>query len=472
MVARGSEYCAFCQCKFYSDPIYSDPIYSKESRKPLVVRGARQVGKSTLIRLFAEQQQCQLAEFNLERYLELGAAFAQNDPVALTNTLEALSATDILPAGPDVMLFLDEIQSVPEAIPALRYFYEDIPQLPVIAAGSLLEFVLSKHRLSMPVGRVEYLHMGPMTFTEFLDALEEPKLAQLIRTFELGDEINPAIHHRLLALLRTYIFVGGMPEAVDIYAGSRRFKDVTDVHNSIIDTYREDFPKYIGSRNLSRINTVFNFAARNVGKKVKYSHFSTDDKSATIKADIELLCMARELSKVTHSHCNGLPLQAEIEEKAYKLIFMDIGLMNAICGLGWDSISQANERRLVNEGAIAEQFIGQHLQDFLFASPNRDLTYWLREGRSTNAEVDYVIAIRGQIVPIEIKSGATGSLNSLHQFVAEKGTRVAVRFDTRPPASQKIETRVHRPNQSTDISYRLLSLPLYLVKRLPEIPLV
>ena len=445
---------------------------SKESRKPLIVRGARQVGKSTLIRLFAEQQQCQLAELNLERYPELGAAFAQNDPVTLTNTLEALLATDILPAGPEVMLFLDEIQSVPEAIPALRYFYEELPQLPLIAAGSLLEFVLSRHRFSMPVGRVEYLHMGPMTFTEFLDAMEEPKLAELIRTFELGDEINPVIHDRLLALLRTYFFVGGMPEAVETYAGSRRFKEVTDVHNSIIDTYREDFPKYIGSRNLNRINTVFNFAARNVGKKVKYSHYSTDDKSATIKADIELLCMARVLSKVTHSHSNGLPLQAEIEEKVYKLIFMDIGMMNAICGLGWDSISQDNERRLVNEGAIAEQFIGQHLQDFLLTSPNRDLTYWLREGRATNAEVDYVVAIHGQIVPVEIKSGATGSLKSLHQFVAEKGTRVAVRFDTRLPALQTVETKVHSPGQFSDISYRLLSLPLYLVERLPEIPLI
>ena len=442
---------------------------SKETRKPLVVRGARQVGKSTLIRLFAEQQQRQLAELNLERYPELGAAFAQNDPVALTNSLEALLATDILPARPEVMLFLDEIQSVPEAIPALRYFYEDLPKLPLIAAGSLLEFVLSKHRFSMPVGRVEYLHMGPMTFTEFLEALEEPKLAELIRSFELGDEINPAIHDRLLALLRTYTFVGGMPEAVDTYAGSRRFKDVTDVHNSIIDTYREDFPKYVGSRNLGRINTVFNFAARNVGKKVKYSHFSSNDKSATIKADIELLCLARVLSKVIHSHCNGLPLQAEIEEKAYKLIFMDIGLMNAICGLGWDSISHANERRLVNEGAVAEQFIGQHLQDFLFASPNRDLTYWLREGRATNAEVDYVVAIQGQIVPIEIKSGATGSLKSVHQFIAEKGARVAVRFDTRPPALQSIETRVHRSGHASDVSYRLLSLPLYLVEQLPEI---
>ena len=138
--------------------------------------------------------------------------------------------------------------------------------------------------------------------------------------------------------------------------------------------------------------------------------YSTQDKSATIKSDIELLCMARVLSKVIHSHCSGLPLQADIEEKVYKLLFLDVGLMNANCGLGWNTISQIADTQLINEGVIAEQFIGQHLQDMLAGSPNRDLTYWLREGRSSNAEVDYVIALDGKIIPIEIKAGATGSL--------------------------------------------------------------
>lgn len=130
----------------------------------------------------------------------------------------------------------------------------------------------------------------------------------VIRTYEIGDELNPVIHNRLLNLLRTYFFVGGMPEAVNTYVHSKRLTDVSEVHNSIIETYREDFPKYIGSRNLARIQAVFNFAARNVGKKVKYSQFYDQDKSVTIQADIELLCMARVLSKVIHSHCNGLPL--------------------------------------------------------------------------------------------------------------------------------------------------------------------
>lgn len=433
----------------------------------MILRGARQVGKTTLVRLFAEQQKRPLVEVNLERYPELASAFKQKDPVSLVNLLEALP--NINEISSDALLLLDEIQAVPEAIPALRYFYEDMGQLPVLAAGSLLEFAFSDHQFSMPVGRIEYLHMGPMTFTEFLDALNETKLASIIRAFELGDDIDPFIHKRLLDLLRTYFFVGGMPEAVKIYAETRRLKDVSRVHNSIIETYRDDFPKYIGSRNLARIQNVFNFAARNVGRKVKYSQFSSQDKSATIKTDIELLCMARVLSKVVHSHCSGIPLQADIEDKIYKLIFLDVGLMNTIAGVGWSTISEISDMKLINEGAIAEQFIGQHLQDALSGSPNRELTYWLREGRSTNAEVDYVLALDGQIVPVEVKAGASGSLKSLHQFVGEKSVTLAVRFDTGLPSKQLISTKIRKEEKMINVDYQLISLPVYLVERLPAL---
>ena len=152
------------------------------------------------------------------------------------NVLEALPG--IASIGPDGLLFLDEIQSVPEAISALRYFREDMSELPVLAAGSLLDFALSDNRISMPVGRVSYLHMGPMTFTEFLVALDERKLAFLLESFELERGIDPAVHNRLLELLRTYFFTGGMPEAVDAFARTRRFRDVAAVHNSIVETYR------------------------------------------------------------------------------------------------------------------------------------------------------------------------------------------------------------------------------------------
>lgn len=439
--------------------------FKKPNRKPLVIRGARQVGKSTLVTLFSETRNVSsMALVNLERHLDLNSTFKSNNPHKILNILEMLPG--IKAVTDDTLLFLDEIQAVPEAIPALRYFYEELPKQAVIAAGSLLEFVLSEHQFSMPVGRVEYLHMGPMTFTEFLDGIGENKLAEFIRTFQWPDAIEPFVHNRLMELLRIYFFVGGMPEAVQVYAETQRFKAVSEVHNSIIETYREDFPKYIGSRNLSRMQNVFNFAARNIGKKVKYSQFSNQDKSATIKADIELLCMARVLSKVIHSHANGLPLQAEMEDKIYKLIFLDIGLMNAICGLGYDVISKMNETNLVNEGVIAEQFIGQHLQAMLSESPNRQLNYWLRQGRSSNAEVDYVLGLNGQIIPIEVKSGATGRLKSLHQFAGEKKVPLAVRFDAGTPSEQRIDTTIKQAGKTVEVNYQLISLPLYLVERL------
>ena len=446
---------------------FLDDWLAMPSRKPLILRGARQVGKSTLVRLFAERCRRPLAEVNLERHADLAPAFARNDPAYLLNVLEALPG--IGPIDPDGLLFLDEIQSVPEAITALRYFREDMSDLPVLAAGSLLDFVLADHRASMPVGRVAYLHMGPMSFTEFLNAVGAGRLACAVAAFEIERGLDPAIHNRLMELLRTYLFTGGMPEAVHTFARSRRLRDVGEVHGSIIDTYREDFPKYVGSRSLPRIVNVFNFAARNVGRKVKYIHFSREGKAATTRADIELLCMARVLSKVVHSHCNGLPLQADADPRAYKLIFMDVGLMNAVCGLGWNTIESMNGTRLVNEGAMAEQFVGQHLQGLLAGSLNRELTYWLREGRTANAEVDYVAAIDGRIVPIEVKAGAGGTLKSLHQFVAEKGVSVAIRFDAAPPSIQDVRTSVPRGGTRTKVAYRLLSLPLYLIERLPSV---
>jgi predicted AAA+ superfamily ATPase len=322
---------------------------------------------------------------------------------------------------------------------------------------------------SMPVGRVEYLSMEPMTFTEYLQALGERKLLGEINNYQLGSTIDPVIHQRLLKLLRGYFFVGGMPEAVDVFVTTGRLREVSDVHRAIIETYRDDFPKYCGSRNLSRMLQVFNFIAKQVGKKVKYSTISTHDQSATIKRDIELLTMARLVTKVVHSHCSGLPLQVDSKASVYKLIFRDVGLMNAICGLGWPSLSQLPNDRLINEGAIAEQFIGQHLVALLADRPNRELTYWLREGKSANAEVDFVVSFDGLIVPIEVKAGASGSLKSLHQFVGEKQVPYAVRFDSGLPTTQTVGTVIRRATKTQDVRYQLLSLPLYLVERLPDL---
>ena len=462
----------------YSHPMYRHQLHNlkewlhRPRRKPLVLRGARQVGKSTLIELFCEAEPDRdLVTVNLERHPHLAQAFASNDPGTILNLVGAVSDT---PLSERSILFLDEIQAAPSAFASLRYFFEDMPQRPVVAAGSLIEFMLSDHTFSMPVGRIEYLNLGPMTFTEFLKAVGQDRLARVIETFEWpsGEDpagLHPLIHRRLLDLLRLYQFVGGMPEAVRVYSESENLPAVSAVHAAIVDTWRDDFPKYAARRDLTRMLRVFHFAARHPGRKVKYSNVSPDDQSATVRRDIDLLEMARVIARVTHSQCSGLPLQADINEKVFKLIFLDVGLMNAVCGLGWQTLANQTPAQLVNAGPAAEQFIGQHLQYLLAERPNRALTYWLREGRSSNAEVDYVAEFGGRIVPIEVKAGRAGTLKSLHQFVFEKRVPFAIRFHADLPALQTVDTEVRRSHGTERVRYRLLSLPLYLVERLPRI---
>jgi predicted AAA+ superfamily ATPase len=436
-------------------------------RKPLIIRGARQVGKSTLVRLFAEAKGLQLSEVNLDRYPQLDSVFATFDVQKILSELESLPK--VLEISGESLLFLDEIQGVEHALPALRYFYEDRPDLPVITAGSLLEFLLRDHTFSMPVGRVEYLPMGPLVFSEFLEALGEKNLLKKINNFQFSGDLGEITHRRCLELLRSYLYVGGLPEAVVQFTKTGSHRQVSAVHHALIDTYKDDFPKYIGSRNLSRLLKVFAYAARSVGSKVKYSNFSADHQSATIKGDIELLCLARIFTKVTHSHCNGLPLDADRDEKVFKLLFLDVGLMNAMIGLNWSDISSIPDLKLVNEGMMAEQFVGQHLLDTNRQNLSSGLNYWLREGKGVNAEVDYVSSVDGLVLPIEVKSGASGSLRSLHQFMAEKNLPLAVRLDLNPPSLQSIATKIQTKTGVREVQYKLLSLPLYMVEKIPDV---
>ena len=437
-------------------------------RKPLMIRGARQVGKSTLARLFCDAVGRPLVAVDFERQPELADAFGRvREPRELLNLVEATANATV---GPDTVLLLDEMQAAPRALATLRYFFEDLPEQPVLAAGSLMEFALADRAFPMPVGRVSYLHMGPMTFTEFLRGCGRENLAKRIAAFEWPSDGNtpafdPALHALALEALQTYLFVGGMPEAVAEYAESGRLRAVSAIHADIVETFRDDFRKYAARRDLTRMLRVFNFAARHAGRKVKYSNVSEGEPSATIRRDVELLAMAQVVAKVTHSHCAGLPLQAHQKERAFKLIFLDVGLMNAVCGLPWEALAAGTSHTLVNAGAVAEQFIGQHLQHLLAERVNRELVYWLREGRSNNAEVDYVAEFGGRIVPIEVKASRAGALKSLHQFVAEKDVSLAVRFDAQPPSLQTVEAGVPGGQR---VRYRLLSLPLYLVERLPE----
>ena len=427
-------------------------------RKPLVIRGARQVGKSTLVRQFAKSRGLHLNEINLERHPDLESVFRTLDLTHIRRELEGLLGQPLL--APGRMLFLDEIQATPHALPALRYFLEDHPDLPVVAAGSLLEFVLSQHAFPMPVGRIQYFHLGPMSFEEFLAELDPALLANL-QDCTPENALPHTAHTRLSACQREYLLVGGMPEAVAAYATTRSFADVTPVHQSIVDTYQDDFSRYASPRVLLRLQRVFNHVPRSVGRKVKYTQISREETARELRAAIDLLAKARVITPVFHSACSG---DAEVDWKTYKLLFLDIGLMNRMCGLDWLALKDLDDRRLVNEGSLAEQFVGQHLLYLEEGWETPRLHYWLREGRSANAEVDYAVARGARVVPVEVKAGTSGTLRSLHQFALAKGTRLAVRFDLNPPTVQSVRHQVGGTRQSVEMT--LLSLPLYMVGQL------
>lgn len=434
----------------------------RKKRKPLVLRGARQVGKSTLVQLFAKEVGLDLVEINLELYRALDRVFEGCDVDLIIKNIEGIVGGQV---GTGQLLFLDEIQATPHALGALRYFFEKYPELPVIAAGSLLEFTLSNHSFSMPVGRIEYLHIDPMSFSEYLEAVD-PYCAEQLGDLRLDQPIADTLHVRFQKHQRNYTLVGGMPEAVDMYRETSSFEDVFRVQNHICSTYMDDFSKYAQEKNLADLQTMFRRLPANVGKKIKYNSLLLEQNSAQGRKLFELLLNAKIVSAVTHSSCNGPPLGAEINPKMIKPLFLDIGLVSRLLNLDWRDLNDVNEVDLIHGGLLSEQFVGQHLQ--WEPETFTDRYYWTRESKNNNAELDYVVA-RGQwIIPIEVKSGKAGSMKSLHQFMFDKGLRVAFRFDHLAPSHQLIKTKVTTKHRIDEVEYELYSCPHYAIERLPD----
>ena len=434
---------------------------TESKRKPIVIRGARQVGKSTLVREFARLNDYSLVEINFERNPEYREAFTSRDPALILTTLKLLTGQSI-EAG-STLLFLDEIQAAPEALLTLRYFHEEKPALHLIAAGSLLEFTLAEAQFSMPVGRVEYLHLGPMHFEDFLEAMGHPELSALIRSISLADLSNKPIprpvHDKLLSLLRQYWVVGGLPEAIATYAQSGDFSQVARVQHSILATYRDDFNKYSRGSLKGRVQLVFDQLPVVTGQKFKYAQVSKYHKAAELAAALDQLCMSRVAHRVYHTSANGVPLGAQANKKFFKTVYLDVGLTCAALRLNILDLNK-KDLTLINNGAIAEQFIGQHL---LYSGPFYEtpaLHYWVREAKSAAAEIDYLITSGQEIVPIEIKAGTTGSLKSLHQFLKEKQRGFGLRFNADVPSLLSSTTTL---TDTTSIQFDLLSLPLYMV---------
>lgn len=427
-------------------------------RKPLVIRGARQVGKTWLVRHLAKTQGKHLIEINFEKNPELFSLFKSNDPKQILLNLSSIFNLSI--DTKNCLLFLDEIQAVPELLAKLRWFAEDLPELPVIAAGSLLEFILDKHTFSMPVGRIGYLHLEPLSFEEFLAALNEQGLLNYIASFDWKTTIPAALHSRFMQLIREYVIVGGMPEAVASWVEHRSLLKIGEIHQNLITTYRDDFNKYSNRSHTEILETVLRSIPENLGKKFVYKRVDPDVRSTVIKESFDLLHKARICHPVIRCHAGGVPLGAQLDRKFYKAIFLDVGLCSSMLKLRLDQITQIDELILINSGGIAEQVVGQLLRTVEEPYMGPELYYWIREEKGSSAEIDYIIEHNQQIVPIEVKSGEQGTLKSLHLFMGLKKLALALRVSSGCPSKTAVQFKDQLGNTAR---YTLLSIPFYLL---------
>lgn len=426
--------------------------FSSSRRKPLILRGARQVGKSTVVRNFCLNNKIELFEVNLEKIQIDELEKEKNFTIAVViQEIEVVLAKRISSKG---LLFFDEIQASPLTIAKLRYFFEEMPELAVISAGSLLEFTLKDHSFSMPVGRIQYLFLGPMTFSEYLIACgEEILLEHMQQCFPKYP--NQSIHAKLVDHIKRFICIGGMPEAVKTYITTNSFLEVEKVHNEILQTYQQDFPKYNTAHTDHTLNEVFNYLPRGLGEKAKYSNMSNTS-SVAIKKALQLLMNAKIAQKVYYTNCSGLPLEAGENIDRFKLFFLDVGLANFSQGLNWIDLQNLDDEKNLGKGKLTEQFVAQHLFNGTDLSRQSHLHYWYRDVRGASAEIDFVIKLNSQIVPIEVKAGKTGRIRSLLQYIKEKSPEMALRFDLK-----------HRENYKEEITEysdtTLYSFPLYYI---------
>jgi uncharacterized protein len=430
------------------------------NRKPLVIRGARQVGKTFLVRALAQSNFDDYVEVNFDLDPEKREFFKHSNVEKILELLSIDSGKKIIPGK--TLLFLDEIQAAPEVFAKLRYFYEKLPEQHIIAAGSLLEFLLAEHEFSMPVGRIEYLFLGPMSFNEYILAKGETLFLDFISKVNIGEEIPASIHSKGMDLVREYWVVGGMPAAVRSYIERQDIDLVHREHQSIHQSYQDDFAKYGQRINTMRLQKVYRSLPNNIARKMKYVAIDPDERAKDIAFCLSLLEKARVIHKVKHTSCNGVPLQAESSEKVYKPLFLDIGLLSASLGLKLSELYTEGQLNLVHKGVLCEQFVGQHLLYLKDDYFEPQLNYWNREKKSSSAEVDFIISSGQDIIPIEVKAGKTGRLRSLQQFLCEKSSPISLRINLDLPSIVPFGSKPGSTSQ-------LISLPFYMIGQVARV---
>jgi predicted AAA+ superfamily ATPase len=420
------------------------------SRIPLLLRGARQIGKTYTVRKLAETHFKNIVEINFELEPFYVDCFQSLNPQHIINRIVDISRQKIIEG--ETLFFLDEIQICPQAIMALRYFKEMMPALHVIGAGSLLEFTINDDRFSMPVGRVQYMYMKPLSFREYMDALGYEGLLKQLHQVSIDQSLEKVFHQKFLQLIREYLLIGGMPEAVLAYINTQEYQEAQYQQTILLNTYRNDFGKYAKQSNHKYLQKVFDQTPALLGQQIKYNKIDAEVRSRELKEAIFCLNNAGIIRTVYSSSAAGLPLQALINEKKFKLLFLDVGLVARATQV---AVSQllSDDIDLINQGAISEQFVGQELLAYQDCRLDPQLHYWSRDEIGSQAEVDYLITKENQIIPVEVKSGTTGKLKSMHMLMRERKLPLGIRISESP----------------LELQHNILSVPFYLISELPRL---
>lgn len=402
--------------------------------KPLLLRGGRQVGKSSAVRQLGKSFD-HFLEVNFERDPDMKHVFEKRlNPQEIAARLSVYYNVPVKPGK--TLLFFDEIQACPNAIHSLWFFREDYPDLHVIAAGSLLEFALKKMQ-SFGVGRVRSMYMHPFSFDEFLMATGHESWVKEKQSADFRKPLFEPLHAQLVEAFRTYLLVGGMPESVAAWVKHGNYLKCRQVQDDIMQSYEVDFSKYEERVNPVLLRSTLYGVMRQIGEKFVYSRIQGEYRSEQVKYALTLLQDAGLIKPVYHTAANGQPLGAEINEKFVKYLFMDSGLLlrflnleNTEASTSFQQILTATATDLVNKGHVTEMVAGLELLKYAGPFQRHDLYYWQNLKRGTQAEVDYVLIHRGQITPLEVKAGTSGSMKSMYRMMEEKqlanGLRVSL----------------------------------------------
>lgn len=385
---------------------------NRNNHKPLLVRGARQVGKTHAIRELGKTFE-NFVEINFEKN-ETARTFFQGDfePVHIIQKLTELTKKDIIPGK--TLLFFDEIQSEPRAIIALRYFYENMQPLHVIAAGSLLEFAIDL--VGMPVGRVSTLYMYPLSFLEFLVACGDARWAQAIVKSDIQNpSISTVLHAKLLERVGQYLAIGGMPAAVNEWLEKRTSRAAKIVHADLLASYQQDFGKYARKHQIKYLDLLFAKVSEQLSNKFMFSRVG-EYKKRELEQPLELIIKAGLLYKIIQSPGQGIPLGAFASLDDFKLIFFDAGLCQALLSLDIAPWFIEPLATFINKGALVEAFVGQELMAYADPISKSPLFYWRRQSPNSQSEVDYLVQIKENVIPVKVKTGRSKRIQSMQLF--------------------------------------------------------